>query len=300
MLSSFGYAEIVLDKLINYEYYTRQSVGHKANMGSMPVYDQGDEGSCVTQAISSVINVLHYKRANYVSTNCILNLGNFFENQDLEYFNNKKNIDLYTYNKAIGRKSYPSGWEGSYPYLITSQIATYGIIPKTREYICGEPKSGLITPKKTELFARHPLNNQNWSVICDNGIRGKTCDLNSINKIKQAIDKNNLVVLGILVTQKDMEYKYYEKNKNGQQPNVWAFTPSIYECLSKKEDDCKEPILGGHAIVAYGYREDPYKSSEGIFYVHNSWGTFSGDKGDYYITYRYLENLLSSAIAFSR
>ena len=278
-----------------------QSIGHKTNMGSMPVYDQGDAGSCVTQAISSVINVLHYKRANYVSTNCILNLGNFFAKQNLEYFNNDTNRDLYLYNKLIGRKSYPSGWEGSYPYVIATQINNYGIIPKTREYVCGAPRTDLITPNKTKIFARYPLNNQNWSVICDNGISGKKCTPSSIGEIKNAIDHNSLVVLGILVTQEDLEYKYYEKNRQGQQPNVWAFTPTIYKCLLKNGEKCADdPIKGGHAIVAYGYRENPYKKSEGIFYVHNSWGDYSGDQGDYYITYRYLENLLSSAIAFSR
>ena len=296
---------IKFDQKENYQTYTKQSVKHKANLGSMPVYDQGQRGSCVSEAISAIINVLHYNRSNYVSTSCSLALGSYLSKQNLNYFKNSGNTylnDIYQYSKTIGRKSYPSGREGSYPYLVTSQIAAFGIIPKSHEYLCNANESESLSPDTAKPLANYPLNSKNWTVICDNGIPGKSCTDDSINKIKTAINKNELIMLGILITKIPMEYQYYEKSHpQKKEANVWAYTKQVHNCVTQKSKNCqKNSIRGGHAVVAYGYRENPFHPNEGIFYIHNSWGEYSGDNGDYYITYRYLQKLLISAIAFSR
>jgi hypothetical protein len=301
---SISLSDDIYDIKTNYETYTKVSASQRSNMGSMQIFDQGDQSSCVTQAIAAVINVLHYNRSNYVSTKCSLNLGNFLSKQDQSYFKNNTNKhvrNIYAHNKAIGRDTYPSGWEGSYPFVVVSQIAAYGIIPKAREYMCGLPKTDFISVEKSTILAQYPLDEINWSIICDNGIYNKSCEINSISAIKKKLDNKSLVVLGIIVTNQDLQYKYYEKDRLGIEPNVWAYTKEVKNCLDKKIAKCKdEPIRGGHAVVAYGYRENPRNPEQGIFYIHNSWGKFSGDDGDYYITYKYLTKMLTSAISFSR
>ena len=57
-----------------------------------------------------------------------------------------------------------------------------------------------------------------------------------------------------------------------------------------------ENDIGGHAIIAYGYREHPANPNDGIFYIRNSWGPMAGDQGGYFVTYKYLQNMMSSAV----
>jgi C1A family cysteine protease len=46
-----------------------------------------------------------------------------------------------------------------------------------------------------------------------------------------------------------------------------------------------DTVLGGHAVVCVGY--DDIKK---VWIMRNSWGTYWGDKGYFYLPYAYLTN----------
>lgn len=49
-----------------------------------------------------------------------------------------------------------------------------------------------------------------------------------------------------------------------------------------------EAKLGGHGVFIVGYQDNPLWSGGGYFIIKNSWGTWWGDKGFFYMPYSYL------------
>lgn len=48
-----------------------------------------------------------------------------------------------------------------------------------------------------------------------------------------------------------------------------------------------EQFLGGHAVLAVGYKDDVKNNGQGIVICRNSWGESWGDKGYFYLPYGY-------------
>jgi len=48
-----------------------------------------------------------------------------------------------------------------------------------------------------------------------------------------------------------------------------------------------EQFLGGHAVLAVGYKDDVKLKGQGVVICRNSWGEGWGDKGYFYLPYRY-------------
>lgn len=48
-----------------------------------------------------------------------------------------------------------------------------------------------------------------------------------------------------------------------------------------------EKLLGGHAVLAVGYKDDANNIGQGVVIVRNSWGRSWGDKGYFYLPYSY-------------
>ena len=93
--------------------------------------------------------------------------------------------------------------------------------------------------------------------------------LTSVNSYKNALAKGYPFVFGMTV------YESFESDsvaKNGLVP-----MPSK-----------KEKIMGGHAVMAVGYNDDTQ-----CFIVRNSWGDSWGDKGYFYLPYKYFNGNLT-------
>jgi aminopeptidase C len=288
------------DQPANYQNYTRTSTPQKSNMDTMQVLNQGTDGACVTYATTGAMDVLHYNKTDHISQKCSLNLGVYLSSKDENFFQNHKIKhvqNIFNFAEAIGLEKFPDGWDGSFTYLVTSQISAYGIVPKSQESACGQPKTNTFSVTRNKLYAQHPLSDKNWQVIC-NHLEDRNCSPNSIQKVKKAIDDKKLVILSIRLTPHDSVYPYYEKNKQADQPNVWAYTKEIKDCIQHKDGACLDKDdIGGHAIIAYGYREHPTNPNDGVFYIRNSWGSQAGDRGGYFVTYRYLQNMMDSAVS---
>lgn len=51
-----------------------------------------------------------------------------------------------------------------------------------------------------------------------------------------------------------------------------------------------EQFLGGHAVLAVGYKDDAKLKGQGVVICRNSWGKSWGDKGYFYLPYSYFSN----------
>jgi C1A family cysteine protease len=54
-----------------------------------------------------------------------------------------------------------------------------------------------------------------------------------------------------------------------------------------------EQFLGGHAVLAVGYRDDPNSKGQGFVTCRNSWSESWGDKGYFYLPYGYFINYVT-------
>jgi len=55
----------------------------------------------------------------------------------------------------------------------------------------------------------------------------------------------------------------------------------------------REKLLGGHAVLAVGYKDNPRSKTKGYVTVRNSWGESWGDKGYFYLPYSYFTKHVS-------
>ena len=54
-----------------------------------------------------------------------------------------------------------------------------------------------------------------------------------------------------------------------------------------------EQLLGGHAILAVGYKDDAKIKGQGVVICRNSWGENWGDKGYFYLPYSYFAHYVT-------
>ncbi|SPF37543.1 Xylellain [Candidatus Desulfosporosinus infrequens] len=54
-----------------------------------------------------------------------------------------------------------------------------------------------------------------------------------------------------------------------------------------------EQFLGGHAVLAVGYKDDAKIQGQGVVICRNSWGENWGDKGYFYLPYSYFNNYVT-------
>ena len=84
-------------------------------------------------------------------------------------------------------------------------------------------------------------------------------------------------------------------------PVVFGF--SVYESFMSQEvartgmvpfpDYRTESLLGGHAVMAVGYKPDPADSKNVLLIVQNSWGASWGDKGFFYLPEAFITQRLA-------
>lgn len=96
----------------------------------------------------------------------------------------------------------------------------------------------------------------------------------NLTALKVALAEGYPVVLGISV---------YESFESDQVAQTGIIT------MPKRG----EQLLGGHAVLAVGYKDDQEIKGQGVVIGRNSWGEGWGDKGYFYLPYSYFEKYVS-------
>lgn len=133
-------------------------------------------------------------------------------------------------------------------------LLKYGICPES------------MWPYNINKFAVKPNNACYVNALAHQALK-VNCIVETSNIMKSFLANGNPFVVGILVYQ---SFESINVSKTGIVP-----MPNIM----------KEQLLGGHAVVCVGYNDISQK-----WIMRNSWGSFWGDKGYFYLPYDYLLN----------
>lgn len=242
-------------------------------MNDVPVLDQGGHGSCVTFANTAAVDAI-IGQGDYVSQLCNLALGQYFENN---------------------AQNYPSGWDGSFGYIVLNQMSHFGIIPKAQEQEaeCGglvqDPFEAAYKAMPLEVFKQYsqPLGEaliwQPLLTLVDSLLLSKEM-APVLTDVKASIMTGDRVTIGFLL---DISSHVGAVGQYHKPNDTWVMTPQIENQLREGK------IENGHEIIITGFNDEALVTDnngavhQGVFTLRNSWGEHAGDHGNYYMTYDY-------------
>jgi C1A family cysteine protease len=244
-------------------------------MSNVPVLDQGRHGTCATFAITAAIDA-RLGKGDYISQLCYLQLGNYLA----------KN----------GQQKY-SGWDGEYPINIINNITQYGVVNKSNQQTkgCGGLTQYPTDNKQTPASFMEPTKYQamsemvfgtviNWDEI--SRVNSET----KLDDVKEALNAGDRIVFGVLLPRVDLgTVGAVGRHKNWLFEDTWVLTPEVKKGLDN--------IDSGHAMIITGYDDDAVATDDhgnkhtGLLKLRNSWGTYAGDYGEFYMSYDYFKLL---------
>lgn len=251
-------------------------------MNKVPVLDQGIHGTCVTFALTGVLDAVLGK-GDYISQLCNLELGSYFENM----------------------KNGTSGWEGAHATSVIKQMTKYGVVNKKSEHTigCGGMKSypvnkkvnrkAYIDPEHFTMMSEPVIDNvANWSDVYVNYDPEAT-----LNNVKQAINSGSRVVFAFLLPRYDLGVVgAVGTYKNSSHPDTWVLTKKIIKGVDSVE--------AAHEVIITGYddgakaKDSNGKKHHGLLKIRNSWGKSVGHKGEFFMSYDYFKLLAYDAQQF--
>src|SRR4029078_10172789 len=204
-------------------------------MENVPVLHQGDQGTCVTFAVTGAIDAL-LKKGDYISQLCNLSLGAYLESIDEE-------------------EEYPSGWEGSDGETVLGQIQKYGImtIDTQKSQGCGSErktftypihldgdKGAPMTPADFARFAE-PMNHQiYWKSLLhiNNAFSKKAHEENVVMNVKQALTNGHRVIIDNALDITGELFQYLgAMGKSHTEHDTWIVTEQVKEDMRKLADE---------------------------------------------------------------
>lgn len=262
-------------------------------MNGVPVFNQGQHGTCATFSATAAINAL-MGRGDYISQLCLLQLGSYLE-----------------------QRSYlPSGWDGSWGSTVLTMLTSFGMVNKQTQktQTCGGlsdyPLDEAITgsPMSLDDYKRisEDLSNKiSWYPLLTPEERMEWDPNDSANgkrllaKVKKVLaTQGSRVLFGVGLAPEfciagacARYHKLFD---------TWAITDDMREDIDSLFDE-----MGGHGMVIIGYNDhaivvdDNGKKHKGILILRNSWGPIAGDNGNYYMTYDYFMQFVLDAYAIS-
>lgn len=257
-------------------------------MANVPVLDQGLHGSCSAFAVTAAVDAL-IKRGDFVSQLCLLQLGNYLHEQHAG----------------------PSGWNGSDNETHLERIAQYGVISMANQHLygCGgyrlypsyffTPTNAMVADDYIALSNRSLTKKMKWKSLHRNPrLNHEAANTLFLQQIKQALHSGSRLVVSTLLP-KNYWFTAGATGKYHYANDTWVLTDDIAEELKHAKR------MSGHAMVLTGY-DDNAKSidsaghvHQGLFKLRNSWSSWVGDWGDFYMSYDYAEVLLRSGIQLS-
>jgi C1A family cysteine protease len=107
-------------------------------------------------------------------------------------------------------------------------------------------------------------------------------------EVDQRALNNKLTTYHRLYTLKDIKYSISEGYGCAIGFMVRRSFESIKSDGKMKMPSFWEARLGGHAVFVVGYKDDPSWKGGGYLIIKNSWGTYWGDVGYFYMPYAYV------------
>ncbi len=218
-------------------------------MGTVPVLNQQEFGTCVTFATTAAMNA-------------ILGLGDFISQQ----------CSLML-NVALGNNY----WDGAYQASeIIEPLQQYGLVSKENCPVDYPHRLSTITTTQYTSFSDPNLTAQN--------IKHKYFYPITLDQVKKSLNAGHRVLFGFgLLTSSDI---------NG----VGGFNAKV-SCETKMGGlwACQQPgnlanycglATMGHEAIIVGYDD-----SQEVFKIRNSWGSDVGDNGDFYMTYKFFNEM---------
>jgi hypothetical protein len=245
-------------------------------MNHVPVFEQGEHGSCAMFATTAAVDAALGK-GDYISQLCQLQLGRHLER--LGYM--------------------PSGWDGSNTPLVLNQLRAFGFVTtaEQRETGCGDyteyptheatPESEMSLSAFHEISEPFPDEQLDWSsVLNDYHIIDRVDPKKTLDTIKTALRKGDRLTLGVLLIGAE-EGVIGATGKHREPYDTWVLTPAIVQAVLARSN------LVSHAMIITGFDDDAVALDEqgapqqGLFTLRNSWGSDVGDHGDFYMSYTY-------------
>lgn len=206
---------------------------------NLPVYDQGQLGSCTANAGVLYRRFLAQKFPEYSA-----------KDEDLS------RLFLYYQERVLSGDVTEDA--GSSVRTTFKVLNTLGVCPESDD------------PYNQQLFADASINNSAKDL--DDASHYK---LVAYKKIPDLSSVKGVLASGYAI---ELGFNVYESFEYIDSSGIMPVPKS------------NEQLLGGHAVVIYGYDDQKL-----WFIVRNSWGSTWGNKGDFYMPYSYLNSTMSQS-----
>ncbi len=254
---------------------TSASGKYQVGMNKVPVLDQGKHGTCALFAVSGTIDA-SLGKGDYVSQICSLQLGSYLQKQ------------------GYG----PSGWNGASVLSTIHRIEAYGIVNQNTQKKLG---CGGLTkyPAYSQIDVNAMMDPEEFRSKSE-PVFGPTVNwsdvfhardpVTTLNEVKEAIQKKDRLVMAFLIPNPDLgSVGAVAKYKTWIYPDTWLLTTDVLRDVKKTR--------AAHAIIITGYDNDAVvvdnkgQKHKGLLTLRNSWGSYAGNSGDFYMSYDYFKLL---------
>ncbi len=265
-------------------------------MAGVPVFDQGAWGTCATFAATAGVDAfLGLTGEAQISQLCNLQLGRSLKLPDRD-----------------------GGWEGSFGFVVLGQLDQYGYLPVAYQHAkgCGgltdyptysDDNGSPMPASEFKVASLMSFNHQDWSTLLPFNRRFRPLAPEKgeivLAQIKQSLLAGNRVLFGTLIDGSKGDagsYGSYHAIKD----DAWVLTDTILRNVTRGRG------VGGHEMVITGYDDnacaiyvngvEANQQQCGLLRLRNSWSTYAGDQGDYYMTYDYFKTMVVEAYAIGK
>lgn len=211
-----------ISNLKNIHLKFNETISSKKELGmnNVPVLDQGMEPTCITFAVTALLNAIKNK-GDFISQQCFLQLS-----------------------ETIASYQCPSAWNGTWGSCLLNQAKQYGVVNNKdcpNEY--PNKYAGPISVNQHYDLS----NNGQWSYSFN---YTKLKKANDINIIRNNIANNKRVLVSFLINKYSNTGDPIFEYKNG----LWRLPSGTYD--SKQVCGYSMEKCAGHAVVITGYDDD--------------------------------------------
>lgn len=221
---------------------------------NFPILDQGNLGSCTANAISAAMTFAMSKQGKVTSVQDLAGFGAkppAVNPMQPAFFSPSRLFIYYNERVRINTVNSDSG-----------AVIRDGIKSVNKEGACKETT----WPYITQQFTSKPSGEAYKEALDYQAIQYRRLNNTDINQIKGCLVQGYPFVFGFSVYQSFM-------------------TPQVAKTGIMPMPSKAEKLLGGHAVLGVGYDD-----AKQVIIVRNSWGPNWGDKGYFYMPYKYVTN----------